>query len=191
MKETNELRAWAHGPDEGDDWLDRIDEFCDRIDREHERQTSEEYLRGANDGYDQGFASADDWLAQHEDAMAEHGWIRLPVDADGVPIHIGDYLHCDETGRDFPCRGYCCSVGKNGERRWTVECSYDAYSGTSEYASARRCRHRHAPTVEDVLREFADRYLDYEGIPSAGRRGVGEALMDEYAKQLRLAEEDK
>lgn len=48
---------------------------------------------------------------------------------------------------------------------------------------------RPAPTVEDVLREFADRYLDYEGMPSAGRRGVGEALMDEYAAKLRLAGE--
>lgn len=27
-------------------------------------------------GYDEGFASADDWLAEHEDAMAEHGWVR-------------------------------------------------------------------------------------------------------------------
>ena len=29
-----------------------------------------------NAGFDDGFASADDWLAQHEDAMAEHGWVR-------------------------------------------------------------------------------------------------------------------
>jgi hypothetical protein len=35
MKITDELRKWAHGPDEGDDWLDRIDEFCDRIDAAH------------------------------------------------------------------------------------------------------------------------------------------------------------
>ena len=27
-------------------------------------------------GFDEGFASADDWLAQHEDAMAEHGWVK-------------------------------------------------------------------------------------------------------------------
>lgn len=27
-------------------------------------------------GYDEGFASADDWLADNEDAMAEHGWVR-------------------------------------------------------------------------------------------------------------------
>lgn len=47
-------------------------------------------------GYDEGFASADDWLGQHEDAMEEHGWVRLPLDADGVPWRIGDV---NENGR--------------------------------------------------------------------------------------------
>ena len=50
--------------------------IADRIDAEHEAKVS--YWQGASykDGYDEGFASADDWLAQHEDAMAEHGWVR-------------------------------------------------------------------------------------------------------------------
>lgn len=111
---------------------------------------------------------------------SEDGWVRLPVDADGVPIKIGDYMHCDETGSDFPCRGYCCSVGKDGERRWTVECSYDTYSGTSEYVSARRCHHYHEPTVEDVLREFA-REID------ADAYGITDAKVAEFAAKLRLA----
>lgn len=34
------------------------------------------YEQGWKDGFDAGYASADDWLAQHEDAMREHGWIR-------------------------------------------------------------------------------------------------------------------
>ena len=180
MAITDELRLFAADPYTG--WVPTdkqqadLRAIADRIDAEHESACVEAYGNG---------------VMSVPIALDESAWFELPKDADGVPIHIGDYLHCDETGRDFPCRGYCCSVGKNGERRWTVECSYDAYSGTSEYVSARRCRHRHDPTVEDVLREFADRYLDYEGIPSAGRRGVGEALMDEYAKQLRLAEENK
>ena len=37
----------------------------------------------------EGFASADDWCAQHEDAMTEHGWYRA-LDADEKPICIGD-----------------------------------------------------------------------------------------------------
>ena len=54
----------------------RLTEIADRIDAEHEAKVS--YWQGASykDGYDEGFASADDWLAQHEDAMAEHGWVR-------------------------------------------------------------------------------------------------------------------
>lgn len=50
--------------------------IADRIDAEHEAKVS--YWQGASykDGYDEGFASADDWLAQHEDAMAEHGWVH-------------------------------------------------------------------------------------------------------------------
>jgi hypothetical protein len=55
---------------------DYITAIADRIDEEHEAKVS--YWQGASykDGYDEGFASADDWLGQHEDAMAEHGWVR-------------------------------------------------------------------------------------------------------------------
>lgn len=120
--------------------------IADRIDEEHEAVVSTACRLAA---------------ALNNDALAERGYIALPKDADGVPIHIGDYLHCDETGEDFPCRGYCCSVGKNGERRWTVECSYDAYSGTSEYVSARRCRHYHAPTED--FQWVNDRRMELEG----------------------------
>ena len=69
-----------------------------------------------NDGFDDGYASADDWLADHEDAMREHGWVRkeeidavrhecerriervvdgvvpLPLDVDGNAIHVGDWV---------------------------------------------------------------------------------------------------
>ena len=82
-------------------------------------------------------------------------YVKLPVDADGLPIEIGDYLHCDETGKEFPCRGYCCSVGNDGERRWTVECSYDSYSGTSEYVSARRCHHVKPDSWERIIQDAA------------------------------------
>lgn len=80
-------------------------------------------------------------------------YMELPVDADGVPIHIGDSLASDEyDGKRFPCRGLnveVCGVGK----RWTVCMSYDSYSGTSEYTAAARCRHVKPRTVEDVLRD--------------------------------------
>lgn len=36
-----------------------------------------------------------DRLRRDMDAMAEHGWVRLPVDADGEYIHVGDMLTYD------------------------------------------------------------------------------------------------
>ena len=81
------------------------------------------------------------------------------MDADGVPIHVGDYLHSDETGRNFPCRGY--SYGLNGGMpRWTIECCYDPYSGTSEFVSAKSCHHVRPQTLEDVMRDFAEEWTE-------------------------------
>lgn len=157
--------------------------IADRIDAKYQKAMDEwKALNGQM--WLKGYSECRAEIAEGNDAIAHdleaNGWVRLPLDADGVPIHIGDYLHCDETGRDFPCRGYCCSVGKNGERQWTVECSYDAYSGTSEYVSARRCHH--TSTVEDVLREFAD---------EVQRCCDTQDTIAEFAARLRLAEEDK
>lgn len=70
MSITDELREWVR------DGKGSLLAIADRIDAEHEAKVS--YWQGGSykDGYDEGFASADDWLAQHEDAMAEHGWVR-------------------------------------------------------------------------------------------------------------------
>lgn len=172
MAITDELRAWAHGPDEGDDWLDRIDEFYDRIDAEHERAMREEYQRGANDGYDMGFASADDWLAQHEDAMAEHGWVKMPVDAEGKPIRIGDVMEWCDSGETLTVEG----IGR--------DVLFYIDGENAEWTAARNKRHHHAPTVEDVLDEFANAVLGCDNTEESVQR-----VIDDYAKRLRLAEE--
>ena len=87
----------------------------------------------------------------------------LPLDADGVPIRVGDvmeYTVTPHTKRE---------VGGIG-----VECFY---ANASKF-DARYYRHHHAPTVEDVLREFA--------------YGLGVPVADSYvaatAAKLRLAE---
>ena len=182
MSITDELREWAHGFTDLYVSNERqLLAIADRIDEQHEKVRDKAYNEGVYDGID-----AD------KNAM---GYIKLPVDADGVPIEIGDYLHCDETGKDFPCRGYCCSVGKDGERRWTVECSYDSYNGTSEFVSARRCHHHREQTVEDVLREFAEKMNENigmytgEAIDADEWRDADRQTIAEYAAKLRLAGE--
>jgi len=76
MSITDELREWFKDRLSMGNGYAELTAIADRIDAEHEAKVS--YWQGASykDGYDEGFASADDWLAQHEDAMAEHGWVR-------------------------------------------------------------------------------------------------------------------
>lgn len=158
-----------------------LEHIADRIDVEHDKalnSVDDAYDSGYNVGYDEGFASADDWLAQHEDAMAEHGWIRLPKDADGEYIHVGERVQL--IGND-PSTVSHMSLADDG---WRVYVKYDGGIGTGS-GEPKYIRHYHAPTVEDVLREFGDWYAHTKG-------GCDEdGIIAEYAAKLRLAEEEE
>lgn len=160
---TSELRAWVR------DGKGSLLAIADRIDVEHDREMIEIRTRGWSNGYDEGFASADDWLGQHEDAMAEHGWVRLPVDADGEVIRVGDEL--DGYGKTIEVVEMRC--GRSG---WVL-ISRDG----GGYADTFAFSHHHAPTVEDVLREMLDAWGE---LPS---NATNEAIVAEYAKRLTLA----
>jgi hypothetical protein len=167
-----------------------FDRICDAIDAVHaglERENAElrERLAVLDEsadsmhetdaqklGYDEGFASADDWLAQHEDAMAEHGWVRLPVDVNDEPIRIGDVMEWPTTGETFEV------VGIGDGTLFYVEDG----SECADWTGASTKRHHHAPTVEDVLREMLDAWGE---LPS---NATNEAIVAEYAKRLKLAE---
>ena len=92
--------------------------------------------------------------------------VPLPVDADGVPIHVGDVMEWDNGT-------FTVHELKVTEDGWTT---WDEQHGYTVHAD--ECRHHHAPTVEDVLREFA--------------YGLGVPVADSYvaatAAKLRLAE---
>jgi len=179
MSITDELREWAHGFN--GPWKrneEMLLAIADRIDAEHEAKVS--YWQGASykDGYDEGFAGADDWLGQHEDAMAEHGWVMLPVDADGEYIHIGDVMEWVRYGDDDPTIvRTVIGVGFEVFFAWSDE------QGRYAQYEANAYRHYHAPTVEDVLREFA---VEVCGEPALTIRS---GVVEEYASRLRLAGE--
>ena len=127
-------------------------------------------------GYDEGFASADDWLAQHEDAMAEHGWVRLPVDADGVPIRVGDVLTDDA---EFKSEGKVIRLMLEDES-WSVGLECGGWTNPSIH----EWHHYHEPTVEDVLAEFFEEVGDGLHTINAVDTRV---IIAEYAKRLTLA----
>ena len=98
-------------------------------------------------------------------------YTALPVDADGVPIHVGDVMEnivCPPVHREVT------GVG--------VECFYGWDDGNGRYSQFDVVcyRHHHAPTVEDMLREFGKRWDD----PAHYAKGE---LVETFAEKLRLA----
>ena len=95
--------------------------------------------------------------------------VPLPVDADGVPIHVGDVL--DGYGKTIEVVEL--RYGRSG---WVL-ISRDG----NGYADCAAFSHHHAPTVEDVLREFAAKLCIRDGFPTAT-----EETFAEYAAKLTL-----
>ena len=68
------------------------------------------------------------------------------MDADGVPIHVGDVMEWRYDNGEFEV------IGIGGNTLFYI----DKDSGECEWTAAGDKHHHHAPTVEDVLREFAE-----------------------------------
>ena len=110
----------------------------------------------------------------------------LPVDADGVPIRVGDVM--DEQ---LPFGGYAAPAPVDtmelsrgaGGYWWMVR--LDSESGA--FINPKLLRHHHAPTVEDVLEEFGAGW--YERMRGPETFDIAD-YVERYAARLRLAGED-
>lgn len=179
---TKELRAWAEefplhgGP------LACVLACADRINERHEDELGAVRAK-AEAEYDGWYPPCEvdgmrRFAERLEAAAAERAdvtlfgvdYTPLPEDADGVPIHVGDVLEWSD-GETFRVEGIggetLFYIGNNNECEWT---SIDLK------------HHHHAPTVEDVLREFAAKLCIRDGFPTAT-----EETFAEYAARLRLA----
>lgn len=100
--------------------------------------------------------------------------MEVPVDADGVPIHIGDEL----CGYGCPDGGvYCMAI--NGDDVIFVAGVGMSYKDMLLW-SPKECRHYHKPTIEDVLRDFVNRVMSYNE-----DEDDGDAIISDYANRLR------
>lgn len=142
---------------------ERLLDIADRIDAEHERGMADAYLNGT----------------PTDEQMAELGWVRLPKDADGELIRVGDAV------KPF---GYESGTVASVE----IHDDGNAFVGVLPYGcdvptvhNAVEVFHYRASTVEDVLREFALACEDAGNAgPEVARIAAG------YAAKLKLAEED-
>ena len=143
---TDELRKYAKGYETLVNH--KLLAIADRIDAEHERQLEVLYRD-----------------------MSDAEYVKLPKDADGEYIHVGDLMAYEDNTKPMEVVALvppAVFLTEEGPR----------------YADM--CRHYHATTVEDVLREFALTVCKDDALTI--RKGV----VEEYAKRLTLAEgEDK
>lgn len=83
--------------------------------------------------------------------LAEQGLMRLPVDADGEYIHIGDEMDFSEGVRGLTVIGVGTSSINDSDMGALIR-DDDGYT----WFNARFLRHHHKPTVEEILREYGD-----------------------------------
>lgn len=103
-------------------------------------------------------------------------YVALPMDADGVPIHVGDRVENNERVMRI--------VLTDGS--WEPSVYIGKLPNVLHEHFCYEISHYHAPTVEDVLREFA-----WQFAPEATTMSDQdfEDTVAEYAAKLRLAGE--
>ena len=207
MSITDELRKYA-----GIFYLfrykdvrEKLDAIADRIDAEHEKAMSRagQLLADAEKDRDYNYANWQECkqkVLQHnitidelyarieclEDELSH--CIELPKDADGEYIHFGDVL--DQFGT--PMTVYSMTDPNPDEGDCMLELIIDGLSDGT-WVRARKMRHHHALTVEDVLRGVvtlchntwkegsAFEFYDVDDVMESGN-------IAEYAAKLQLKE---
>ena len=191
MSITDELREWARGfenvwfkpaskeivvttgtsmPVDHINMCLFIEGMLDRVDAEHDELLKNAYEDIASDEFLEG-----------------HGWVKLPVDADGAPIRVGDVVTMQllfgGESKPLVVDRMELSHGRDGDL-WCIALDTDKEC----WNQPNRMRHYTPPTVEDVLREFASDIADVLGGDDF-RLEDNDELFAEYAAKLRLAGE--
>lgn len=177
---TTELREYLSKVDENlhEDWLfvnvewSEVNRLCDNIDAIH-AGLERDYATACRVNEHQDLEYTD--LAKRYDKT-----ITLPLDADGLPIRIGDVMDFTKNVRGLTVLGIGIvdasesSLGEFGLGVFVREGS-DYVWYNAEFL------HHHVPTVEDVLREFA--------VGICGQNAdFAELVIAEYAAKLKLAD---
>ena len=165
---TDELREFVDGADGYELWCPRhkkeLTAIADRIDAEYEKGIVDALL---NDG-----------LPMSDEIMAEHGWVRLPVDADGVPIRVGDVMESNGANSLFGQASFEVRAMRYDEGGWEV------YDRLGDRYMPSLLRHYKPPTVEDVLREMLYKAHIYD----EREMELLPDLIAEYASKFQLKE---
>lgn len=161
MSITDELMRYAYSTFVYDDQKKRLVEIADHIDAEHERLMAEQFD-----------SLTFDMKPMTDENMAEHGWVRGPLDADGEMWRRGD-MSDSNWG---VIEGIAYEDG-----RWLIS----GHDISAPWIPADSIRHYHAPTIEDVLRELVGKAQALSNVDAE------DELVTEYSKLLTLACDDE
>lgn len=162
MSITDELRAWNTGrlrPDHAG----ALDAIADRIDAKHKAKADEAYENGKRD-------ERADWLDE-----TDGGYIKLPVDADGVLIHVGDEL----DGLRYE-DGTVTGIQYGTDGRTMIAVRPNGWD-TSTWRDPEEYRHHAADSWERIIEDAQEYVTDDEPLYSVSelvercRRLAGEA----------------
>ena len=123
-------------------------------------------------------------LADEIEAEIERGWMLLPVDADGVPICVGDVVEFGENRN----QGIVKALNEHMVIAMHVDDGCMNYAKYGLLWNADACRHVKPRTLEDVLREMLDR--DGDGIGMREFNSDFGAFVTHYADEIRAMFEE-
>ena len=158
---------------------EEFDRLCDSIDAIH-AGLERDYATACRVNEHQDLEYID--LAKRYDKT-----ITLPLDADGLPIRIGDVVRLTESWRDLTVLGVGIVDAHERSLGVFVREGHDYVWYNAEFL------HHHVPTVEDVLREFSEKMNENMGlytgevIDADEWRKADERTIAEYAAKLKLA----
>lgn len=109
-----------------------------------------------------------DMVRDVEQEIAER-YMELPLAADGVPIHIGDKMQY-HGGDPFTV----CAVAPGVIHTWAAV-KLGERKTTYDYEPI-RCTHYKPRTLDDVLTDFAEKWMDTDD---------ANALLAKYAEEIR------
>lgn len=168
MSITDELRDWAHEHLYKSGIRSDLLAIADRIDAVNEEAIQQALMGNGS-------------VPATDENMAVYGWVRLPKDADGEYIHVGDVM---ERGN---ARGHVIALMLSeypkkwgGGLHWGVQLEGEHAPTALDLTF----HHYHEPTVEDVLLDLLEESSD----PTCDATPT--ELAEKYAAKLRLAESE-
>ena len=141
-----------------------------------------DHIKARPDGFAVSFRIDNEWLdgwnravlatvEKIEKEVAER-YMELPLDADGVPIRVGDVL----TDGEYKFKAF--ELAAFGDGSWSIR------NEDGNAWAACDVTHYHEPTVEDVLQKLLEQAVGY----SDAHTTVALDAIAEYAQRLQLRE---